>query len=108
MLEVMFEFVSNLFSQLVHFDNLALIGAIIVVLIIAFKVFQFLLKSAIVGLMFGLVAVGLWYIGFAVTLQHVLLAILFGILFSIAYSAISTIAKAFGLLTQKRKVKKRD
>jgi hypothetical protein len=101
----MFELFFQIVSQLSSFDNLALIGLIFIALIIAFKVFQFFIKSAIVGLMFGLVVIGLWYIGFSIKIQHVLLAVLFGILFSIAYSAISTIARAFGLLLPKKKKK---
>ena len=86
---------SSIFVWISGLDSLTLAILIIISLIIAFKIFQYLFKALTMGLIFALIPLGLKWIGLPVPVdvQTVLFFILLGILTCFVYSFLSFLTR---------------
>ncbi|MEM5798894.1 MAG: hypothetical protein QXP39_02500 [Candidatus Aenigmatarchaeota archaeon] len=87
--------ISAIFTWISGLDSLTLAILVIIALIIAFKIFQYLLKALVMGLMFALIPLGLRWLGFPVPvdISTVLFFILLGILTCFVYSFLSFLSR---------------
>ncbi|MBI4175814.1 MAG: hypothetical protein HY518_01305 [Candidatus Aenigmarchaeota archaeon] len=103
------EQIIGLISQ-VQDNTYLLIALIVVFVIIAYKVFQTMIRITVTGILFALIPIAGKAAGFdiAVTYQNILWFAFIGILFYFIYSTISSVAKVLGFVSKpfrKEKVK---
>jgi hypothetical protein len=87
-------------SQVMQLDVVTIFAILFVLIIIAYKVFTYLMKALITGMAFGFIPIAANYLGYGmeISLPVILQFVLFGIAVFVAYSVIKTILRALGFV----------
>ena len=93
----MLDMVFSLLGQLSGMNMAVLLVLLVVGIVIAMKVFGYLLRAVLTGIAFGIFPIVANYLGFpvAVTINSIVSSAIFGIVLYMAFSAIKT---AYGIL----------
>ncbi|GEM_PF-2923633 len=99
---VLFEllfFVKDVISQIMQLDTVFIFIIIVVFVVVAYKIFSFLMRALIVGLIFAGFPLAANFFGFdfPITLHSMLSSAMLGFVVFFVYSAVATAFKIMGL-----------